>query len=111
MHRVHVVLALLLADPTPVLADTVPAAVRCQDAKIWLAGRYAARHPRCRTRACAADWTERLTRSFTELDRNGCCLTHGDAAQVQTIVREFETKVAAMLRRRDRPCARLFVTA
>jgi hypothetical protein len=111
MRRADVAFVLAMAIVTPVPADVVPPAVRCQAAKIWVAGRYVARHPRCRTRACAADWTARLTRSFETLERDGDCLTHGDATQVEAIVRDFETKLAAMLRRRDRPCARLFVAA
>jgi hypothetical protein len=78
---------------------------------MWIAGRYVARHARCRTAGCAAAWRKRLERSFGALEREGACLTRDDATAVGEIVRAFETRLAVMLRRRDRPCARLFVAA
>jgi len=52
-----------------------------------------------------------LAQAFSDVERRGGCLTHDDAPRVQAMVHEFETKVAAMLRHRDRPCARMFVAA
>jgi hypothetical protein len=111
MNRLHVALGLASMIATPALGDLVPPSVRCQTAKIWIAGRYVARHPRCRTAACTAGWARAMTRSFADLERNGSCLTSDDAARLQDMVREFEAMLAAMLRRRERPCARLFVAA
>jgi hypothetical protein len=112
MYRALIALSLLVVGMAPVGAGVaMPPAARCQAGKIWVAGRYVARHPRCRTAACAAGWTQRLRRSFADLERGLPCITRDDAARVEGIAREFETKLAAMLRRRDRPCARLFTAA
>jgi hypothetical protein len=112
MNRAFVALCLLVAGVAPIRAEVAtPPAVRCQAAKIWIAGRYVARHPRCLTAACGAGWTQRLRRSFADLERRLSCITRDDATRVQNLTREFETTLAAMLRRRDRPCARLFVAA
>jgi hypothetical protein len=91
--------------------SAMPPAARCQNAKLWIAGRYVARHPHCRTTGCATAWTQRLRRSFANLERTLPCITRNDASRVESITRDFEVRLAAMLRRRSRPCARLFTAS
>jgi hypothetical protein len=109
MRRVGLALAIVVSV-APALAGIAPPSVACQAAKIWIAGRYVARHARCREPSCGAGWTRRLKHSFAGLE-HGPCLTRDDAPRVEIVVGEFEARLAAMLRRRDRACARLFVAA
>jgi hypothetical protein len=112
MNRALVALSLLIARMALAGADvTMPPAASCQAAKIWVASRYVARHPSCPTAACAVEWTQRLRRTFADFERRLPCITRNDATGVERMVREFETELAGMLRRRDRPCARLFTIA
>jgi hypothetical protein len=61
MNRLYVGLGLASMIAAPALGDVVPPSVRCQIAKIWIAGRYVARHPRCRTAACSGGWARGMT--------------------------------------------------